>query len=317
MKRLFGCFVCIIFSIAVCCGNVVAENCLAGFGIGNDGTCVQCQSGYYSVGGEDAQCSTCAAGTYSGSMAATSCSTCSAGTYSGAGAASCTKCAAGTYSGSGATECLPCAEGYYSGVGASSCSQCEAGRYIEDGECKDCPAGTYSTEPGAISCTQCEPRTYSEDGATSCSPCPAGSCCAQGIRYSCLKGTWSPGNELCYATAYNIVEQCATNDRGTGGTRGADTGNTGGGSSGGGSGGGMCSLTDMSTYHKGVCLHECRPSCTTASIGAKSESECVVKTVKTFRYNNTRTFSWPKDSSVTVQPIKTSSGINFETISCP
>lgn len=238
MKRLFECFVCIIFSIAVCCDNVVAENCLAGFGIGNDGTCVQCQSGYYSVGGENAECSTCAAGTYSGSMAATSCSTCSAG-------------------------------------------------------------------------------TYSEDGATSCSPCPAGSCCAQGIRYSCLKGTWSPGNELCYATTYNIVEQCTTNDRGTGGTEDADTGNPGGGSSGGGSGGGMCSLTDMSTYHKGVCLHECRPSCTTASIGAKSESECVVKTVKTFRYNNTRTFSWPKDSSVTVQPIKTSSGINFETISCP
>jgi len=345
LKRFYG-FSFFLVCFLSLCYSAIADSivCQAGFGVNNN-ECQLCTKGHYSFGGENAQCLSCEAGTYVNTIGASSCQTCPAGKYSGAGASSCQTCPAGTYSSAGASQCEPCAEGTYSNSGASSCYQCPAGKYGDDesGSCIECPAGKYSPEPGAhgaSGCLPCPLRTYSEAGASQCETCPAGSCCALGIAYRCVKGTWSPGNEVCQATQYNINELavCQTYEKGAGnssnynqpkgttGNRGIDDNPTAGNQPGGGSGGGgsnTCSsvIEDLSGYKNGFCLHECGGSCTTASTGAASESYCTVKTVKTFKYkgndNNDKTFEWPKDGSVSEQSVKPSSGVSLGSIQCP
>ena len=343
MKYIYRFLFCVICFIGLCHGAIAdGPSCEPGFGLEN-GECYPCERGHYSSGGEGAQCIECEAGKYSNTAAATSCQNCPAGTYSGQpGAYSCVKCPAGGYSLAGSSSCTECQPGEYSYEGASSCRNCPPGTYSTEtgsASCTKCPAGKYSTNVGAASasvCLSCPLRTYSEAGATSCETCPAGSCCALGIAYRCVKGTWSPGNELCKATQYhmNEVAMCqsgrgvenSSNDnqpKGATNNRGMDDDPTGGdqpggGSGGGGNGGGCSVIEDLSVYKNGVCLHECAGACTTASVGAASESYCTVKTIKTFKYNNgSKIFKWPQDGSVSEQSIKTSASLELGSIHCP
>lgn len=52
---------------------------------------------------------------------------------------------------------------------------CKAGNFSErgDGDCKPCPAGTYSDEDGARRCKECSSSSYANGtGNTHCTPCP-------------------------------------------------------------------------------------------------------------------------------------------------
>ena len=113
----------------------------------------------------------CSAGYYlSGTGVGNSCKPCPANSSTEAGntSASCT-CNAG-YS----------VDGYESGATSTTDTACQvvqrtcsAGYYLQEGLCKECPAGTYQPENNstAASCTVCAANTYSNAKASSCTAC--------------------------------------------------------------------------------------------------------------------------------------------------
>ncbi|KAL5253738.1 hypothetical protein ACHWQZ_G013495 [Mnemiopsis leidyi] len=49
----------------------------------------------------------------------------------------------------------PCPSGFYSDTGFRPCKPCRAGSYLDNGSCKICPRGTFSTQDRASSCNDC------------------------------------------------------------------------------------------------------------------------------------------------------------------
>ncbi|EKX31555.1 hypothetical protein GUITHDRAFT_149224 [Guillardia theta CCMP2712] len=114
-----------------------------------DQTSCSCNSGYVLLQG-NCYLSTCAAGTY---VVQNSCVNCPANTYKTTSTA--------LYS-----DCLPCPAHSTSPPGSTSRSMCScnAGYFglSAQGECEDCPAGTYQPSAGQTVCESCSPGFTTE-----------------------------------------------------------------------------------------------------------------------------------------------------------
>lgn len=110
--------------------------------------------------------------------------------------------------------------------------ECPPGSFLEDEDCVECPAGTFSPDPGAVfvgSCRACGTGTYShsqgcttclacgpgsfqeEEGASSCEQCPVGTHqMDQGRAWcdSCLAGSFSQevGQSMCTTCPADTVQ---------------------------------------------------------------------------------------------------------------
>jgi len=66
-----------------------------------------------------------------------------------------------------------CRAGWYDDNG--TCTRAPRGHYAEDGELKECEAGTYQPNNEATSCLACPAGTYQASaGSMNCTPCPPG-----------------------------------------------------------------------------------------------------------------------------------------------
>ena len=181
-------FVSVCLTILVNVQNCEAL-CDAGFTVVDNGECMQCNPGKYSVSAGDT-CRDCDTGKFSVSLGATSsdtCISCGYGKYSvspgATDASSCHACPAHSYSntiecfcGGGhepsynvtansiLSECVPCAVGKTKYGGNSMCLPCQAGTYMDVTGgffCKICPLGLITGNvTGSISCYACPENTY-------------------------------------------------------------------------------------------------------------------------------------------------------------
>lgn len=187
---------------------VKKENiCLAGTYVsGSD--CVVCPDGTYSTGSNVAACSDCSNLTITefgsnlpcgGCTATGECTSCPNGYYrpKTATVLTCNTCPTGCSACSDSSMgvyCTACKSGYTyalnsynmgtctssSGSGSNSGSNtpstttCAAGKYLSNGSCVNCPAGTYSKGGTATSCSSCPTGSTSNAGASSCTICTDG-----------------------------------------------------------------------------------------------------------------------------------------------
>ena len=149
----------------------------------------------YSIAGkyqnEEAKlsCDSCLVNTYTDKPGKTSCSSCDTGKISATGRAVCQPCGAGTYG----DDCQPCQLGYARNstdhdatqcrqcqlgetttiIGAATCDKCDLGKYgSKNGDCTDCPPGSYQDGKGETECRKCEVDTYLiETGKSSKADC--------------------------------------------------------------------------------------------------------------------------------------------------
>ena len=152
-------------------------------------SCESCPAGKFqsSVGQRD--CVTCAIGKYQREKGADACIDCSTGRYQDAEQqATCKPCEAGQSAQTeGSSACKPCPEGRYQDQSAQpeckSCTpSCPSGTYLNKDacggqskpNCKDCPAGKYSTM-GETSCKECAEGKFQDQVAQdTCEQCPKG-----------------------------------------------------------------------------------------------------------------------------------------------
>ncbi|KAJ1491451.1 hypothetical protein T484DRAFT_1882630 [Baffinella frigidus] len=179
--------------------NATECTCMEGH-TGEDGEiCSQCTIGEYKAENGSAPCDACPDNSATQDAGATAMSQCDciAG-YSGPGADNCTACPSATYSEtSGAAACTPC-QGNSStpeeGSSAASDCVCTATFYEVDGECPQCPIGSYCSGGAAI--TACPSGSTSPAGSAASSDCfcPDGwkddSGVLQGSCVECGVGTW-------------------------------------------------------------------------------------------------------------------------------
>ena len=257
------------------------ESCLSGFTLNNNQckcsansylngtTCETCPSSGTSPVGSTAitQCTcpeTTGVNAFSALIAgSTTCraSICSAGYYLNDG--QCIRCPSNGTSPAGSTSISQCA--CPTSTGASSMNQlsstnstctvatCSAGYKLENGECSQCSAGSFSSAgstsctscaagsysaAGAATCSFCGANSYSAEGATSCTGCPSGSTSGSGstaitscscsnsananamntissTNTTCTASSCSPGFSLL---ANGTCQICGSNKYGTGGT---------------------------------------------------------------------------------------------------
>ena len=79
-----------------------------------------------------------------------------------------------TWSDHGASTCLPCSETCTSCYGSiPDCTGCKAGYGLNDnGECVECPYGTYQDEDGGVKYKECPEMTHTnEKKSVKCKPC--------------------------------------------------------------------------------------------------------------------------------------------------
>ena len=91
----------------------------------------------------------------------------------------CVEAPIGYYSPGGTSALLACPGDSTSPIRSSSISQCAvsscpSGKFISNGQCSSCGAGTYSAGGTATVCRSCAAGQYSAAGAASCSTCAAG-----------------------------------------------------------------------------------------------------------------------------------------------
>lgn len=181
-------------------------------------SCQACASGKYSsLIGRTTECTdACPAGKFSGE-AAIQCDNFIPGEYQDAlGQALCVKCVAGRHSAvTGLTSSCQkkCSPGSYSLEGAAICSLCGAGSYQDTvgmDSCKDCMAGTASSDVNRSSCDTCLPNSYAPAGSSACLPCAAGSLAGAGV---CLNPMDSATLRLA-VTAWCDDKIAATNNYG-------------------------------------------------------------------------------------------------------
>ncbi len=122
-----------------------------------------------------------------------------------------------TLAGHGLIECV-------GALAAVECGSCSVGKYkkLEDVECKDCLAGSYSAFAAASSCDDCLPGKYSEVyGVSSCTDCDVGkysgrnasrnaSNCVQcpALTSTLIKGSSQMDDCLCMPGYSGLVNSC-------------------------------------------------------------------------------------------------------------
>ena len=208
-------------------------------------SCELCGTGTYLVTGEDGEtnCETCPAGH---ALVVLECKVCLPGTYNPVEGGECLPCAPGLYSeGNASLDCLPCEAGTFSPMpgmsecfscptglfgasnGASACSNCTPGVsttlegsqtecvclpgfFSQDGICRNCSAGAFSTGFGETSCRSCRPGTYSSrPGRRSCLECSRGqysSLTGGSTCFACLPGRFAGWTGLTACLACGMGE---------------------------------------------------------------------------------------------------------------
>ena len=202
-----------------------------------------CDDGFYSLEG-DAECfePNCPAG-YLFNEISFNCEACPAGTFFDGEANRCQICPENSVSAiAGAIECQLCPENFFESNREktacvykdgedsqficpdglypvqllysqsedsinqtfNSCDQCSPGQYGVNGECFECPDGSYSSDFGSVSCSVCDTGfVVPNDDKTRCEACPAGT-------------RWTPNNVCAPCTgnqyqpliAQSICQSC-------------------------------------------------------------------------------------------------------------
>jgi len=190
------------------CGASRCLQCSSGFGVADNGTCLN---------SDDCGGNACGAGTCIDAVNGYTCN-CPDGTF-GDGTASCTACAASAVAGCSAVTC--------SGPGVSACVACDAGYAFKSGTCTDiddcvpgacgagtctdtgvnaytcdCPAGAFGD--GTRSCATCTASTVTGCSAVTCSAAGRSTCTACSAGYTFAAG------------ACNNIDDCATDTCGVG-----------------------------------------------------------------------------------------------------
>ena len=144
-------------------------------------TCVDCQVGYYSVGGMH-ECLKCPQGTTA--EPGSSFCDCSSGLYFSQG--HCKVCTENTYSTGSTATCETCPPGSGSVPSSDTCN-CTGGMFWSENKCEVCPDSYYSYK-GSTNCTLCPnnytsspyqafcvcpPRQYWDMRRNNCEECPA------------------------------------------------------------------------------------------------------------------------------------------------
>ena len=156
------------------------------------------------------------------------CSSCGNNTFCLSMCVVCKTCDAGKYLRNGS--CYTCAAGSYSGYGATSCNKCPDGSVSSAGSasCTKCKAGTYSNA-NKTTCVKCKSGTYSKAESTSCTPCDPGQVSPEGASMcvTCPGGTRPASDKSkcidCEAGTYSKTksETCTKCEAGTYSGKGA------------------------------------------------------------------------------------------------
>lgn len=242
------------------CNTTYCRECKEGFGYNSsNGTCSECNKGYFSADRDNKACKPCGQNQYQDSTKATGCNACQAnsstnGAVGVTSIAGC-KCNAGYYR--SGNVCYQCSAGHFcpgdeqqhncptnatSPAGSSSINNCYCpanyyGTPSSGGNCNSCPSGSsspaYSTSINqcacaagyylsAYGCTQCPSGSTSNSGATSINQCY---CLAGYYRNAsgncqiCDVGHFCPGNEQ--------IEGCSAGQFASGGASSCGTCNCG------------------------------------------------------------------------------------------
>ena len=151
------------------------------FSIGASDDCINCDNGGHSRPGSSA-CEKCATGKYY-NEAEIRCDPCPKNTFTISGAADISGCEpcqnAGEHAPEGSGYCQSCTSGKYYHEPANDCLKCPSGSFTATGgvgldECKQCPEGFHSEEPGAATCFACPAGKYASADQTECIACSAG-----------------------------------------------------------------------------------------------------------------------------------------------
>lgn len=142
--------------------------CLPGFMRSDDGLCVPCKSGQYSVDGR--ACSKCEKNSYSAQTGSQTCTLCPAGRFGVADESD---------RSSLDKACQLCPPGkFVSTTGSSSCQNCPPGSYCDKSGMsvsEPCPVGRYTDEKCQLACQNCPPGRYQQlMGSAKCHACPNG-----------------------------------------------------------------------------------------------------------------------------------------------
>lgn len=141
-------------------------------------TCVRCEVGKHSPGGNASECRSCAELGFFNSryVAGRGCVSCGAfARVSPSDPKKCDACPLNQYVTGRNPDCLPCPQGKYFAQSIQNCEACPAGtRGKSDGTCELCPMNSYSNKNGSTFCDLCQNGKYSANGnrssCTACSP---------------------------------------------------------------------------------------------------------------------------------------------------
>ena len=165
----------------------------------NGTSCVNCASGYYSIGGQVTTCTACATGCANCSYTpriGVRCTGC-APNYNGPDTfGSCTSCPVNNfYSGE---VCIHCDPGYYSAGGkVTTCTQCATG-------CANC---SYTPRIG-VRCTGCAPNYNGPDTFGTCTSCPVNNFYSGEVCIPCDPGSYSAGGKVTTCTSCSSITGC-------------------------------------------------------------------------------------------------------------
>ncbi len=166
------------------------QNCTPGYWQDQEQqtSCKECQPGYKCPGETDVSMTPCEVGFYQSNYRQASCNKCTdfrANTTTGgikSDSSSFCVCVQGKYLLNGV--CADCAAGTYkTGIGNEKalCTECLAGSYnpnsgsVSMDACKQCDVGTYQDAKGKTACKSCGVGTYqNEKGKTNCKSCGVG-----------------------------------------------------------------------------------------------------------------------------------------------
>lgn len=111
--------------------------------------------------------------------------------------------------------CLECPAGFFAGQGEESCTLCAKGFFQDEarqGQCKKCPAGTWTQDEGSKSETDCVPvcgfGTYSPTGLVPCLECPHNSYSGEPPFDGFKECTQCPEELFTFQPGAHAVEDC-------------------------------------------------------------------------------------------------------------
>ena len=185
-------------------------------------TCSECPKGSYADGLKSTECLKCPKGTYQPKNGQGKCIECNNFEYQDEEGMTESKqcstlCKTGCNSETG--YCLDCSLGFEINIENGDCVECEAGSYSDyttNNTCKLCPVGTYCNSKKCTRCEKCFGNTYSDNiGSSRCKKCDEscdncdkinGSClnCALGYGFTSNRLTC----EICLPGEYSINSTC-------------------------------------------------------------------------------------------------------------